>query len=67
MRRALPSPQMMALPSRSQYQNRPLLPDFTEAPCPDTPRGLEQIKRNLYRHTAGGGLAVVFQEVVHLV
>jgi len=29
---------------RSQYANRPLLPDFTAAACPDTPRGLEQIK-----------------------
>jgi glyoxylase-like metal-dependent hydrolase (beta-lactamase superfamily II) len=43
---------------RSQYENRPLLPDFTAAPCPDMPRGLEQIKGNLYRHTTGGGLAV---------
>jgi glyoxylase-like metal-dependent hydrolase (beta-lactamase superfamily II) len=44
--------------ARAQYQNRPVLPDFTAAPCPDTPRGLEQIKGNLYRHTTGGGLAV---------
>jgi glyoxylase-like metal-dependent hydrolase (beta-lactamase superfamily II) len=43
---------------RSQYANRQLLPDFTAAACPDTPRGLEQIKRNLYRHTTGAGLAV---------
>jgi glyoxylase-like metal-dependent hydrolase (beta-lactamase superfamily II) len=43
---------------RSQYANRPLLPDFTAAACPDTPRGLEQIKGNLYRHTTGAGLAV---------
>jgi glyoxylase-like metal-dependent hydrolase (beta-lactamase superfamily II) len=42
----------------SQYKNRPLLPDFTEAPCPDNPRGLTQIKENLYRHTTGTGLAV---------
>ena len=44
--------------ARSQYQNRPLLPDFTAASCPDPPRGLEQIKGNLHRHTTGGGLAV---------
>ena len=44
--------------NRSQYANRPLLPDFTAAACPDTPRGLEQIKGNLYRHTTGAGLAV---------
>jgi hypothetical protein len=43
---------------RSQYANRQLLPDFTAAACPDTPRGLEQIKGNLYRHTTGAGLAV---------
>jgi glyoxylase-like metal-dependent hydrolase (beta-lactamase superfamily II) len=43
---------------RSQYANRPLLPDFTAAACPDTPRGLEQINGNLYRHTTGAGLAV---------
>jgi glyoxylase-like metal-dependent hydrolase (beta-lactamase superfamily II) len=42
----------------SQYANRPLLPDITAAACPDTPRGLEQIKGNLYRHTTGAGLAV---------
>ena len=43
---------------RAQYANRPLLPDFTGADCPDNPRGLEQIKGNLYRHTTGVGLAV---------
>jgi glyoxylase-like metal-dependent hydrolase (beta-lactamase superfamily II) len=43
---------------RARYANRPVLPDFTAAPCPDTPRGLTQIKGNLYRHTAGAGLAV---------
>jgi glyoxylase-like metal-dependent hydrolase (beta-lactamase superfamily II) len=43
---------------RSQYANRPLLPDFTAAACPDTPRVFEQIKGNLYRHTTGAGLAV---------
>jgi glyoxylase-like metal-dependent hydrolase (beta-lactamase superfamily II) len=35
-----------------------LLPDFTAAQCPNNPRGLEQIKGNLYRHTTGAGLAV---------
>jgi hypothetical protein len=43
---------------RSQYANRPLLPDFTAAACPDTPRGLEQISGNLYRYTTRAGLAV---------
>ncbi|HTK12231.1 MAG TPA: MBL fold metallo-hydrolase [Xanthobacteraceae bacterium] len=43
---------------RAQYANRPLLPDFTAPACPDNPRGLEQIKGNLYRHTTGPGLAV---------
>jgi glyoxylase-like metal-dependent hydrolase (beta-lactamase superfamily II) len=43
---------------RSQYTNRPLLRDITAAACPDTPRGLEPIKGNLYRHTTGAGLAV---------
>lgn len=42
----------------AQYANRPLLPDFTAPACPDNPRGLEQIKGNLYRHTTGPGLAV---------
>lgn len=40
------------------YTNRAVLPDFTGAACPDTPRGLEQVKGNLYRHTTGPGLAV---------
>lgn len=40
------------------YEHRSTLPDFTAAACPDTPRTLEQIKGNLYRHTAGAGLAV---------
>jgi len=44
--------------NRSQYANRPVLPDFTAPACPDNPRGLEQIKGNLYRHTTGPGLAV---------
>jgi glyoxylase-like metal-dependent hydrolase (beta-lactamase superfamily II) len=43
---------------RAQYVNRPLLADFTAGPCPNTPHGLEQINGNLYRHTAGVGLAV---------
>jgi glyoxylase-like metal-dependent hydrolase (beta-lactamase superfamily II) len=43
---------------KSKYAGRPLLPDFTDHPCTDTPRGLQQIKGNLYRHTSGGGLAV---------
>jgi glyoxylase-like metal-dependent hydrolase (beta-lactamase superfamily II) len=43
---------------RAQYANRPVLPDFTAPACPDNPRGLEQIKGNLYRHTTGSGLAV---------
>jgi glyoxylase-like metal-dependent hydrolase (beta-lactamase superfamily II) len=43
---------------RAQHANRPVLPDFTAAPCPDNPRGLTQIRGNLYRHTTGGGLAV---------
>jgi len=42
----------------AQYKNRPLLPDFTEAPCPNNPRGLTQIRGNLYRYTTGAGLAV---------
>ena len=43
---------------QSQYANRVTLPDFTAADCPDMPRGLEQVKGNLYRHTSGPGLAV---------
>jgi glyoxylase-like metal-dependent hydrolase (beta-lactamase superfamily II) len=43
---------------RARYAGRPLAADFTAEPCPNTPRGLEQIKGNLYRHTAGAGLAV---------
>ncbi|MGH8061572.1 MAG: hypothetical protein ACREO7_06110 [Pseudoxanthomonas sp.] len=42
----------------SKYANRATLPDFTAADCPDMPRGLEQVKGNLYRHTSGAGLAV---------
>jgi glyoxylase-like metal-dependent hydrolase (beta-lactamase superfamily II) len=42
----------------SKFSNRPMLPDFTAAECPDNPRGLDQIKDNLYRHTTGPGLAV---------
>jgi glyoxylase-like metal-dependent hydrolase (beta-lactamase superfamily II) len=40
------------------FVGRPLLPDFTAAPCEGVPRSLKQIKGNLYRHTAGAGLAV---------
>jgi glyoxylase-like metal-dependent hydrolase (beta-lactamase superfamily II) len=43
---------------QAKYANRALLPDFTGGDCPDTPRGLEQVKGNLYRHTSGPGLAV---------
>lgn len=43
---------------QSRYANRMLLPDFTAADCPDMPRGLEQVKGNLYRHISGPGLAV---------
>lgn len=43
---------------RVPYANRPVLPDFTAPERPDNPRGLEQIKGNLYRHTTGAGLAV---------
>ena len=42
----------------AKYINRQVLPDFTAAACPDNPRGLTQIKGNLYRHTTGPGLAV---------
>ena len=42
----------------TKYANRLTLPDFTAGPCPDNPRGLVQIKGNLYRHTTGPGLAV---------
>jgi glyoxylase-like metal-dependent hydrolase (beta-lactamase superfamily II) len=44
--------------NRPQYGNRQILADFTAAPCLASPRGLEQIKGNLYRHTTGAGLAV---------
>src|ERR1700756_3874735 len=43
---------------RAKYAGRPTLPDFTAAECPDNPRSLNQIKRILYRHTTGAGLAV---------
>jgi glyoxylase-like metal-dependent hydrolase (beta-lactamase superfamily II) len=43
---------------RAKYAGRPTLPDFTAAECPDNPRSLNQITRNLYRHTTGAGLAV---------
>jgi glyoxylase-like metal-dependent hydrolase (beta-lactamase superfamily II) len=43
---------------KSKYKNRKVLADFTAPSCPDNPRGLTQIKDNLYRHTTGPGLAV---------
>jgi glyoxylase-like metal-dependent hydrolase (beta-lactamase superfamily II) len=43
---------------QAQYANRATLPDFTAGDCLDMPRGLEQVKGNLYRHTSGPGLAV---------
>lgn len=43
---------------QTPYANRAVLPDFTGAACPDTPRSLKQVKGNLYRHTTGAGLAV---------
>ncbi len=41
-----------------QYQNRQLIADFTAAACPDTPKGLQHIQGNLYRHTSNDGLAL---------
>ena len=35
-----------------------MLPDPGAADCPDVPRGLVQVRGNLYRHTSGAGLAV---------
>ncbi len=43
---------------KTQYENRETLPDFTDGACPDNPRGLTQVKDNLYRHTTGPGLTV---------
>ena len=42
----------------SRYANRPVLADPGEADCPDTPRGLEPVRGNLYRHLSGEGLGV---------
>ena len=42
----------------SRYANRPMLSDPGAADCPDVPRGLEQVREHLYRHTSGAGLAV---------
>ena len=42
----------------SKFANRDMLADFTAADCPNNPRGLDQIKGDLYRHTTGAGLAV---------
>lgn len=44
--------------NKAQYANRSVLPDFTAPDCPSNPRGLTQVKGNLYRHTTGPGLAV---------
>lgn len=44
--------------NQAQYANRSVLPDFTAPDCPSNPRGLTQVKGNLYRHTTGPGLAV---------
>ncbi|KRB48997.1 MBL fold metallo-hydrolase [Phenylobacterium sp. Root700] len=44
--------------NQAQYANRSVLPDFTAPDCPSNPRGLTQVKGNLYRHTTGAGLAV---------
>jgi glyoxylase-like metal-dependent hydrolase (beta-lactamase superfamily II) len=43
---------------QAKYANRDVLPDFTAPDCPANPRGLTQVKGNLYRHTTGAGLAV---------
>lgn len=43
---------------KTKYANRSVLADFTASDCPTNPRGLVQIKGNLYRHTTGAGLAV---------
>lgn len=43
---------------QTKYATRAVLPDFTAPDCPDNPRGLTQVKGNLYRHTSGAGLAV---------
>lgn len=43
---------------QARYADRSVLPDFTAPDCPNNPRGLTQIKGNLYRHTTGPGLAV---------
>jgi glyoxylase-like metal-dependent hydrolase (beta-lactamase superfamily II) len=43
---------------QSKYAGRSVLADFTAPDCPNNPRGLTQIKGNLYRHTTGAGLAV---------
>lgn len=44
--------------NQAQYANRSVLPDFTAPDCPSNPRGLTQVKGNVYRHTTGAGLAV---------
>jgi glyoxylase-like metal-dependent hydrolase (beta-lactamase superfamily II) len=42
----------------TKYAGRSTLADFTAGPCAENPRGLAQVKGNLYRHTTGPGLAV---------
>ncbi len=43
---------------QARYAGRTQLQDFTAADCPDTPRSLERVRGELYRHTNGAGLAV---------
>lgn len=43
---------------RAKYKDRPLLADFTAGPIAGIDHSLVQIRGNLYRHTAGNGLAV---------
>jgi glyoxylase-like metal-dependent hydrolase (beta-lactamase superfamily II) len=43
---------------RGKYADRALATDFTAGSCPNMPHSLEQVRGNLYRHTAGAGLAV---------
>lgn len=46
-----------SLVETTKYTDRRVLPDFTAAACPDTPRSLVQVTGNLYRHSVGPGLA----------
>src|ERR1700757_2619574 len=43
---------------RGKYADRALATDFTAGSCPNMPHSLEQVRGNLYRPTAGAGLAV---------